>query len=278
MPKRPRTDISEPLVEKYTTDLSQYVNKIVVRSDIKTSLTSKETALLLFYYIPAKGVITELFRTDTYFFIPQRQDHEYAILNIPISASFNDLATYLETSNKSKFSFCTFTSRMIEVCRQFNSYLTDNDKYSFDDILDEIKNHLNIEECAICLESIIYFNVKLPCGHVFHKQCVERTYRRECPLCRKEYVVIDGNYYNIEICKFSDEESSEVEETPLPPILQHPATIQYIVNHNRVAVNLDSESDTSESEESDNGASSSSSSSSTGSSSTSSSTRHLHRI
>jgi hypothetical protein len=50
--------------------------------------------------------------------------------------------------------------------------------------LEEVKSE---EECTICCENKKYSKkVKLICGHIFHKKCIEK-YRKislECPLCR----------------------------------------------------------------------------------------------
>ncbi|KAL5210200.1 hypothetical protein ABZP36_005823 [Zizania latifolia] len=43
-------------------------------------------------------------------------------------------------------------------------------------------------ECVICLESIDSCGKEMPCGHQFHKGCVERWLgiHGNCPLCRYE--------------------------------------------------------------------------------------------
>lgn len=39
--------------------------------------------------------------------------------------------------------------------------------------------------CSICVDPLTAGLVALPCGHVFHKRCIDRCEKRECPLCRK---------------------------------------------------------------------------------------------
>ncbi|UPA43569.1 RING finger 148-like protein [Iridovirus CN01] len=57
------------------------------------------------------------------------------------------------------------------------------------------RNYFNTGECAICLSKIkrIDLNLKkdkrmgvkkkLVCNHVFHKKCIEKIYKKQCPLC-----------------------------------------------------------------------------------------------
>ena len=42
--------------------------------------------------------------------------------------------------------------------------------------------------CAICIDNIGAprdKNLKLKCGHIFHKECLKGLVKRECPLCRR---------------------------------------------------------------------------------------------
>ena len=46
--------------------------------------------------------------------------------------------------------------------------------------------HVHAPECSICLEKNGFSSRTLPCGHVFHGQCIGTWYKdnRRCPMCR----------------------------------------------------------------------------------------------
>jgi hypothetical protein len=64
-----------------------------------------------------------------------------------------------------------------------------------DDLLEETN-----KECLICLteHSVGSFSVKLPCGHLFHKDCLTEWLVKQCtcPVCRYELETEDGQYEN----------------------------------------------------------------------------------
>ncbi len=44
------------------------------------------------------------------------------------------------------------------------------------------------EECIICLEEMVTENKEvLPCGHIFHKECLVKQFQATCALCRKPF-------------------------------------------------------------------------------------------
>jgi hypothetical protein len=53
------------------------------------------------------------------------------------------------------------------------------------------KRHLHCckakEECAICMEAMDnpIMRIKLACGHYFHRACIEKCIKPECPMCRQ---------------------------------------------------------------------------------------------
>jgi len=61
----------------------------------------------------------------------------------------------------------------------------------------EFKNNMckDIIECCICLESINKENeIPLECGHLFHKNCLLKTDKNICPLCKVSFTNIEKNY------------------------------------------------------------------------------------
>lgn len=40
------------------------------------------------------------------------------------------------------------------------------------------------DSCCICLNPLVEGLAVTPCGHVFHKACINRCEKRECPICR----------------------------------------------------------------------------------------------
>jgi hypothetical protein len=51
----------------------------------------------------------------------------------------------------------------------------------------------NIEDCSICLEKLENKNF-LPCGHYFHKYCVDRQIIKKCALCRYDFSQNTNNF------------------------------------------------------------------------------------
>jgi len=50
--------------------------------------------------------------------------------------------------------------------------------------------------CVICYDPIIMEKEKpLICGHIFHLDCLKKTFKPQCPLCRKEIdIKVEGKY------------------------------------------------------------------------------------
>lgn len=42
------------------------------------------------------------------------------------------------------------------------------------------------DECAICLDEITNIDCALECGHIYHKSCIIKFNKNECPICRKK--------------------------------------------------------------------------------------------
>ena len=60
--------------------------------------------------------------------------------------------------------------------------------------------HIDAQECAICLNSIIARSVRntrtLPCNHRFHTSCINRWKRQgnyTCPVCRQDFDIPEYN-------------------------------------------------------------------------------------
>ena len=61
----------------------------------------------------------------------------------------------------------------------------------------EFKNNMckDVIECCICFESINKENeIPLDCGHLFHKNCLLKTDKIICPLCKVSFTNIEKNY------------------------------------------------------------------------------------
>ena len=61
----------------------------------------------------------------------------------------------------------------------------------------EFKNNMckDIIECCICFETINKENeIPLDCGHLFHKECLLKTDKIVCPLCKVSFTNIEKNY------------------------------------------------------------------------------------
>ena len=45
---------------------------------------------------------------------------------------------------------------------------------------------MEVFECSICLESLDLTQQKqLPCGHIFHSECLKKIIKKVCPLEKK---------------------------------------------------------------------------------------------
>jgi hypothetical protein len=54
-------------------------------------------------------------------------------------------------------------------------------------------------ECCICCEDINKnLEIPLECGHIFHKECIIKFNKNQCPLCKKNYTYTEINYYKNE--------------------------------------------------------------------------------
>ena len=61
----------------------------------------------------------------------------------------------------------------------------------------EFKNNMckDVIECCICFENINKENeIPLDCGHLFHKNCLLKTDKIICPLCKVSFTNIEKNY------------------------------------------------------------------------------------
>ena len=78
-----------------------------------------------------------------------------------------------------------------------NTYYKKQDDGNYVEVKLENLNQ-NTSECIICKNKFIPINnkfriISLPCGHVFHKECIKKLYNKEsnfrnkCPLCRAEF-------------------------------------------------------------------------------------------
>ena len=62
--------------------------------------------------------------------------------------------------------------------------IDENEKFCFDH-----KEQYKFEkpsECSICFDSLDEKQIPLKCGHWFHKDCIKKTEKHTCPLCRKQ--------------------------------------------------------------------------------------------
>ena len=76
--------------------------------------------------------------------------------------------------------------------------------------------HVHAPECSICLEKNGFASHTLPCGHVFHGQCIGTWYTnvRRCPMCR--------HYDKPRIVKIFYEVGLEpLEHSVMRPVLNH---------------------------------------------------------
>lgn len=53
-----------------------------------------------------------------------------------------------------------------------------------------------VDSCSVCLDPILKEWEILPCGHHFHRDCLKKwsksAKKLSCPLCRSDYMVLDG--------------------------------------------------------------------------------------
>jgi hypothetical protein len=75
-----------------------------------------------------------------------------------------------------------------------------------DEILNEMIDSL-FEECAVCYEDIC-INEKLSCGHLVHIECIYKSKKTTCPLCRTELILTENQRSLIE--KDEDEDEDEI--------------------------------------------------------------------
>ena len=86
----------------------------------------------------------------------------------------------------------------IIIASLIKDYVNDDESNSQDDnviqieILEQKKDDLiNFTKCTICLQSNKEDIIKLTCGHLFHKDCLEKwmNYDTICPICRINLIV-----------------------------------------------------------------------------------------
>jgi hypothetical protein len=84
-----------------------------------------------------------------------------------------------------------------------------------------------VNECSICFEPLTeHVRIAIPCGHIFHEDCIRRSLTStggRCPECRA--VVTNINYPSIE--------EQEQEQEILPPILDPILRRQHILERMR---------------------------------------------
>ena len=58
------------------------------------------------------------------------------------------------------------------------------------------RKKIKLDICSICLEQLdnSLFKYKLPCEHIFHRDCIDRWFKikHNCPYCRK-YAIYDDD-------------------------------------------------------------------------------------
>lgn len=78
----------------------------------------------------------------------------------------------------------------------------------------EFKNNMckDIIECCICFESINKENeIPLNCGHLFHKNCLLKTDKNICPLCKVSFTIVEQNYIKHKIQNEQTVQNTELE-------------------------------------------------------------------
>ena len=81
--------------------------------------------------------------------------------------------------------------------------------------------HVHAPECSVCLEKNGLSSRTLPCGHVFHGQCIGTWYTndRRCPMCRHyDKPKLVKIFYEVGLERSADKEAIMVF---LPDTLRH---------------------------------------------------------
>ena len=54
----------------------------------------------------------------------------------------------------------------------------------------------NLNDCAVCKDTYGGRCLKLPCGHLFHQECITTWLKQHnnCPICRAELPSVDPDY------------------------------------------------------------------------------------
>ena len=68
--------------------------------------------------------------------------------------------------------------------------------------MDENKIYTKLQECPICLGEMTKEVASVPCGHIYHKTCIEQSLamHKKCPVCRADTVKdqVRKIHFNIE--------------------------------------------------------------------------------
>lgn len=107
---------------------------------------------------------------------------------------FNN-SDYYETNNqtsnenicKGHFIICEFTTPCLVKIDSNDKYCTQHKtRYRFD----------KPKECLICFETLNKnVNIPLSCGHWVHKQCIKKSKKHQCPMCRQSIHIEDILYF-----------------------------------------------------------------------------------
>ena len=72
------------------------------------------------------------------------------------------------------------------------------------------------EECIVCFESLANQKRSLSCGHWIHKNCIIKSAKAECPICRKQLLLGKNDMKLIKnLAKKREEENIAEEELEL---------------------------------------------------------------
>jgi len=101
------------------------------------------------------------------------QDDEQAILLVDVIMAFGSPSTSPQTNQLEQ------TMKRREQIKSIGKYKRINDP----SVLPE-------KSCPICIDDFTCgeYNRTLDCGHIFHKRCIDRWFKKnhsECPMCRK---------------------------------------------------------------------------------------------
>lgn len=70
-----------------------------------------------------------------------------------------------------------------------------NMKRKNENIDNSSRKKIKLDVCSICLEQLdnSQFKYRLPCGHTFHRDCIDRWFKikHNCPYCRKDAIYDD---------------------------------------------------------------------------------------